>query len=225
MDTLRLYLQRTTPFNDLELLKLWKGFYYCMWMTANPLPQQRLAQDLSALVTQTLAQPNVLPFLDAFWQTMSREWANIDSLRMDKYLRLCRLMLSSSFAHLKATGYDEASMTAHNQLLERTPLNPEDAKIPNGLRYHVLDIYVDELERTRGDNTGDTMPNEVVQTLLEPVSRTLRESKTKPVRKRASEALSDPRLFEWGLEMQSVANGTEHDAHTIDEDGFGGFDD
>ena len=51
-----------------------------MWMSDKPLIQQRLAVDLAALV-DTLHPESVLPFLNAFWKTMAREWNGIDVLR------------------------------------------------------------------------------------------------------------------------------------------------
>ena len=51
-----------------------------MWMSDKPLIQQRLAVDFAALV-DTLHPEIVLPFLDAFWKTMAREWNGIDVLR------------------------------------------------------------------------------------------------------------------------------------------------
>lgn len=51
-----------------------------MWMSDKPQTQQRLAVDLAALV-EVLPNDNVLPFLEAFWKTMAREWNGIDVLR------------------------------------------------------------------------------------------------------------------------------------------------
>ena len=49
-------------------------------MSDKPQPQQQLARDLAELVNVLPAQ-NVVPFLDAFWKTMAREWVGIDVLR------------------------------------------------------------------------------------------------------------------------------------------------
>ena len=42
--------------------------------------QQRLATDLAGLV-EIMPEETVLPFLDAFWKTIAREWPGIDALR------------------------------------------------------------------------------------------------------------------------------------------------
>jgi ribosomal RNA-processing protein 1 len=64
--SLRTFLSGRRKFEELELLKLWKGLFFCMWMSDRPRPQQRLAGDLADLVA-VLPESNVLPFLSAFW--------------------------------------------------------------------------------------------------------------------------------------------------------------
>ena len=51
-----------------------------MWMQDKPVPQQRLARDLAALV-EVVKESVFIGFLDAFWQTMAREWNGIGRLR------------------------------------------------------------------------------------------------------------------------------------------------
>jgi ribosomal RNA-processing protein 1 len=80
IDTLRTYLRSRKEFSELELLKLWKGLFYCMWMSDKPRNQQQLARDLAALV-DIVPGDTVVPFLDAFWKTMAREWSGIGQLR------------------------------------------------------------------------------------------------------------------------------------------------
>ena len=80
LDKLRSYISHRQHFDELELLKLWKGLFYCMWMSDKPRVQQHLARDLAGLV-DVVREPVVLGFLDAFWRTMSREWVGIDVLR------------------------------------------------------------------------------------------------------------------------------------------------
>ena len=80
VETLRAYLGHRQSLDEMELLKLWKGLFYCMWMSDKPRTQQQLARDLAGLV-DTLQPATVLGFLSAFWKTMSREWVDIDILR------------------------------------------------------------------------------------------------------------------------------------------------
>jgi len=224
LETLRVYLSGHSSFTTLELLKLWKGLYYCMWMSDKALVQQRLASELAGLI-DILRAENVIPFLDAFWKTMAREWSGIDALRMDKFLRLMRFYLRATWAWLaRGEWRDAATRRKFLDILEETPLSPKDMKIPNGLRYHVLDIYVDELEKIMPEQE-EKRQNVPLQELLEPVTRLAKQSPTKPVRKRAQETLSDDRLKEWRGEVveQEKEVVAQQDKNDEDDD-FEGFD-
>lgn len=94
----------STSLTTLDILKLWKGLFYAMWMCDRPLPQQQLCNDLSELVW---ALPDdcavVAPWLRGFWATMAREWTTgIDVLRMEKFLLLVRRVLGASLAWMQA---------------------------------------------------------------------------------------------------------------------------
>ena len=195
-----------------------------MWLTPNPKPQQQLAQDFASLVTDTLSDKNVLPFVDAFWETLGKEWAGIDSHRMDKYMRLARFMLRASLRYLSSKEFDSRLLTRHNEILERTPLNPVNEKIPNGLRYHVLDIYVDEIEHVQ-DGQEDSLDVSEISALLTPVEELKSRTHDPTVRKRAKESLSDERLTELGLSRQQDGTGGRPegppDAIEDDFEGFG----
>ena len=83
-------------------------------------------------------------------------------------------------------------MEEHLHLFEALPLNAMDAKLPNGMRYHVIDIYVDELERVGVlEAEAESMPLDM---LLEPLRQLGKNSPTKAVRQKCKEALADERL-------------------------------
>ncbi|EJT73109.1 ribosomal RNA-processing protein 1 [Gaeumannomyces tritici R3-111a-1] len=83
-----------------EILKLWKGLYYALWMCDRPLPQQNLCAELAGLM-RSLPRESVVPWLRGFWVTMAREWTTIDVLRMEKFLLLVRRVLGASFAWMR----------------------------------------------------------------------------------------------------------------------------
>lgn len=68
--------------SEIELLKLWKGLFFCMWQSDKPRTQQQLAIDLADLIF-IMPLDTALDFLAAFWKTMAREWVGIDRLRYD----------------------------------------------------------------------------------------------------------------------------------------------
>ncbi|EGP91720.1 unnamed protein product [Zymoseptoria tritici ST99CH_3D1] len=230
LDSLRTFLHRPTPFSTLDLLKLWKGLHYCMFMSDKPRNQQRLARDLAELVDVLKTTTMKIQFIAAFWKTMSREWSGIDGLRMDKYLYLVRCYIGKGFevcAKSKAWTKDGEEDPVWKEYVaalqeEGGPLSLEDAKnqVPVGLRLHVLDIWVDELEKV--DVKGEVPVEKIMGPIQELADRTL----TRSVRVRAKEALRDDRIRKRRGEVSEEEEEEEDDEEDAGEDDdFGGFDD
>jgi ribosomal RNA-processing protein 1 len=138
--------------------------------------------------------------------------------RMDKFLYLVRQYLSASFSYFaKSEWKDTKRLNEYMDVLASTPLNPTDKRIPNGIRYHVIDIFVDELERVDEETVAE-MPLEI---LLAPLRSMVKESPTKIVRERVSEALEDDRVRAW-LGEEVVKD--EEKAETKGNNEWGGID-
>lgn len=196
-------------------MKLWKGLFFCMWHSDKPLTQQRLARDLADLLTVVQGRENFLCFVRAFWSTIAREWGGVDALRMDKFLYLVRCYVGKGFECVKKRAWeDEALIDDYLEVLASVPLSVQDQKIPNGLRYHVVDFFVDELDKV------DTERNAPLEKMLAPLKELGEKSLTKPVRVRVKEALEDEKLQDWKRERtDDVVESDEED-----KDEFGGFD-
>ncbi|KAM7207140.1 Nucleolar protein,Nop52 domain containing protein [Naviculisporaceae sp. PSN 640] len=100
--------QVSEALKPLDILKLWKGLFFALWMCDRPIPQQNLCNELADLI-YILPRQAVVPWLRGFWSTMSREWTGIDVLRMEKFLLLVRRMVGASFRWMKAIEGKEAS--------------------------------------------------------------------------------------------------------------------
>jgi ribosomal RNA-processing protein 1 len=109
---------------------------------------------------------------------------------MDKFLYLIRQVLLSSFRHFANHSWKE--IDTYLSILATTPLNPKELRIPNGLRYHMIDIYVDELEKAESEDKS--WP---IEKLLAPLQVLGKESPTKTVRERVKIALEDERVKAW----------------------------
>ncbi|NXK86389.1 RRP1B protein, partial [Formicarius rufipectus] len=133
-------------FSQEELLKIWKGLFYCMWMQDKPLLQEELAANISQLIHVFQNTEARHLFLQTFWQTMSREWNGIDNLRLDKYYMLMRLILRQSFEVLRRNEWDESLVEPLLQLLMKEVMEP-DSNAPSGIKLHFIDIYLDELAK------------------------------------------------------------------------------
>lgn len=205
-----------------------------MWHSDRPRTQQQLAIDLAELC-DVLTKENFINFTRAFWQTMAREWAGIDVLRMNKFLFLIRQYVNAGFRYCARQDWQNEEVTQqYMEILAEVPLNPKDPKIPNGLRHHVMDVYVDELDKV------DSERDAPVETLLQPLRVLGKETKTKSVRERVKEALEDERIEDWqsgGVEAGGELlqdGGAEDGLPDADENGsdierdddeFGGFED
>ena len=147
----------------------------------------------------------------AFWETICREWASIDQWRMNKVLLLVRFFLRETFGVLlTSVATDESDskskssgLTAKQiQILETWPLSPRERKVPDGLRLHVLDIWVDELAAQIGavqaerDQSKESDPDglktaliDAAQNLMTPVDKVSKEALSKGVKMRAKDAV------------------------------------
>lgn len=288
VDSLTLFLRSRNDLTLAELLKLWKGLFFCFYHSDRPLTQQALARALSYSLVPSLPQATVHRFLRAFWITIGRDFHSLDRLRLDKYLLLIRCYVGVAFeifvkgnkkesedgkkrkrADAKGgrgkkqktqketeTFADEetgevdgkwADLEAYISIIEEGPLYPVnfdpdqsskpeiDEENPNfvpmphgpdGLRYHLIDIWVDELEKVlefeqEGEGSNRKIKGDVpMELILRPLEKLQKESPYKPVRTRAADALDDDRLIEWGIRTR------KNEDEEVDSDGeWGGFDD
>lgn len=220
--SLRTYLHRTATFDELELRKLWKGLYYCMWMSDKPRNQQQLARDLADLIN-VVATTNFVGFVDAFWKTIAAEWPGLDRLRLDKFLYLIRCYVNRGFEKVAKQEWQDTELLAqYLNVLETTPFEARDSRIPNGLRYHVIDVYLDELDKV------DASRSAPLELLLAPLRKLRSNTPTKAVRTRVDEVLGDERLDNWaGLEGEDDDDTAEQAVQGAKEqdDSFTGFGD
>ena len=188
-------------------------------MQDKPALQQRLSRDLATLVP-SLRTPLVIPFLRAFFLTMSREWSHIESLRLDKYLYLIRQYLNAAFTFLSRNKWKKGLLEQWNEVVEEVPLECKNMRIPNGLRYHVMDIWVDELEKVGGEEWEKEDKKQVLETVVLPVENMAKEGKLKPLRAAAKECLADERLRAWRGQEDEVMEEPEEEDEEVEWGGF-----
>lgn len=134
----------TGGFKGEELLKLWKGLFYCLWMQDKPLLQEELSNQISTLIHSFQDIDGQLLYLESFLQTFKREWTGIDRLRMDKFFQLVRLMFRQTFEMLKRKNWESSAVTRFLELLTAHLLQ-SGSGAPSGLQFHILDLYMTEL--------------------------------------------------------------------------------
>lgn len=243
--------QVASALTPLDVLKLWKGLFYALWMCDRPIPQQNLCNELADLV-HVVPRVAAVPWLRAFWATMSREWTGIDVLRMEKFLLLVRRVVGASFKWMRhgggnaagrkggAAGWDASKVDDVLGLLGEWPFALEEEarieqtaeeggqisqKIAAGLRLHVLDVWVDEAEKAGLLEDDDERAKEIIQRISGQIDA-LEQATTSPaVRVRAKESLADDRLP--ANKKPKTGAGEDEDREAAQGDGgsWDGFDD
>uniref|UniRef100_A0A8C6LQD1 Ribosomal RNA processing 1 n=1 Tax=Nothobranchius furzeri TaxID=105023 RepID=A0A8C6LQD1_NOTFU len=127
-----------------ELLKLWKGLFYCLWMQDKLLLQEELSNQISTLIHHFHHTDQQLLYMESFLQTLKREWTGIDRLRMDKFYQVVRFMFRQSFEVLRRQSWESSVVARFLQLLT-SHLLQADSGAPSGLQLHILNLYLSEL--------------------------------------------------------------------------------
>lgn len=136
--------KETGGFTGDELLKLWKGLFYCLWMQDKPLVQEELSNQISTLIHSFHNIDGQFLYFESFLQTFKREWTGIDRLRMDKFFQLVRFMFRQTFELLKRTNWEKSVVARFLEILTAQLLQSSSGA-PAGLQFHILDLYMTEL--------------------------------------------------------------------------------
>ncbi|KAK9494322.1 hypothetical protein V1508DRAFT_395977 [Lipomyces doorenjongii] len=215
ISALETYLVSSQDISQMDFLKVWKGLYYCMWMTDRPKAQRDMALKLPSLLLVS-DDANATKFVETFWVTICREWNNIDILRVDKFYLLIRWFVHMMFRRLSQSHWELSLVEKWTDILIKYPLNSTNASIPDGIRYHMIDIYIDELERAvngsetteankssttttkttdKDKNSSESRREFPVAEILRPFEKLARDGKSQVVKRRAiAEVLTDSRL-------------------------------
>ncbi|KAK1686203.1 hypothetical protein QYE76_047051 [Lolium multiflorum] len=129
-----------------DLLKLWKGLFFCFWHADKPLYQSDLASRLAAAVSAAPSPHAAAAFLAAYLATICREWPHIDVHRLDKFYLLNRRFLRHAFLFLAARAFaPDATAQIVSVLSDKALLPESNNSTSRGLGYHVADAFLDEL--------------------------------------------------------------------------------
>ncbi|XP_051565757.1 ribosomal RNA processing protein 1 homolog B [Myxocyprinus asiaticus] len=159
-------------FSDEELLKIWKGLFYCLWMQDKPLLQEELSTQISGLLHSFRTIDSQFLYFKTFLLTMKREWVGIDRLRMDKFYQLVRFVFRQAFEMLKRRQWESSVVSEFlNQF--STELLQSSSAAPAGLILHVLELYMTELALIGSAE----LTAEQNQTFIEPFCRSMAKTK------------------------------------------------
>ncbi|XP_065089768.1 ribosomal RNA processing protein 1 homolog [Ochlerotatus camptorhynchus] len=132
-------------FTDTDFLRLWKGLFYCMWMSDKPLTQENLADEIASLVRCFDDLSVALQYFGTFLETMCIEWFGIDHWRMDKFMMLVRRCTRQMLTMLHEAQWPMDQVSAMMKHIEKTILNAD--KSPFGLTKHFDDLLLEEIAK------------------------------------------------------------------------------
>lgn len=158
--------QSTFAFSDADFLRLWKGLFYCMWMSDKPLVQEELADSLGSLLH--CFEHNVpvgMQFYKAFLVTMGNEWFGIDRWRMDKFMMLIRRVTRQALLTLHEAGWEKEHVEHFTKALDETIMNRDVTSY--GLMNHFNDLFLNELAKV----SDGEIPKPAVTQILDVFAR------------------------------------------------------
>ena len=205
--TLTRYLKSGPVLEELDLAKIWKALFYCMWHADKPKVQNELAERLGAMVLAVPGNKATL-FAKTFFAMMMREWPGIDRLRLNKFYTLLKCVLTNSLRQLHRAGWPAGGAEGVAEVLQLGPLS---SRSPPGLRYWLVDNLVPALVA----ELKAEVRTEAVMALLEPLFIALGDAVDPHSLQRTTDAVDA--LLE-ALKPEAEAEAMEDDASGDEEE-------
>ncbi|KAK9300159.1 hypothetical protein QLX08_007077 [Tetragonisca angustula] len=155
--------QSSFAFTEADFMRLWKGLFYCMWMSDKPLTQEELAEALSKIVHCFKTRDVVLLYTSCVLKTLGIEWFGIDQYRLDKFCMLVRKIIRQTFQKCKEMLWDIEWIKGISEILEKLLVNP---KICYGFSMHITELYLEELAKISSGNISEDIVTELIKPFI-----------------------------------------------------------
>ncbi|XP_011501187.1 PREDICTED: ribosomal RNA processing protein 1 homolog [Ceratosolen solmsi marchali] len=136
--------QSSFAFTDSDFLRLWKGLFYCMWLSDKPLVQEELAESLSKIVHCFNSMDTALLYTKCTFKCFATEWFGIDRYRIDKFEMLVKRILRQTFEMCKKESWNKEWVVGVATIIEEILLDPKTCL---GLNFHITEVYMEELAK------------------------------------------------------------------------------
>jgi hypothetical protein len=188
--SLRRWLIRRETLEESDLLKIWKGLFYCFWMSDKVAVQQQLADALSDLLLPPLPFDRALLLFDTCLMTLRREWTAIDQLRMDKFMTLARRFIQKAFMTLQAGEWETSQVESLTDVILSTGALAPDTTA-RGFAFHVIDCFLTEVERVSAAQPDHPVSFDAFNTLLTPFYHILARGRDRTLVERVQKEVFD----------------------------------
>ena len=191
--------------SELELRKLWRGIFFCVWMVDKAPVQLEVSRTIARLVHCFEAPAHAARWLRCWGSTLRGEWGKLDKHRIDKYYTLIRQVVVEAVNYARARAWAADACGALVGALDAELVR----QLPNGPRLHLADVLLEALgvagadgadeadEDGEDDGGGGAEPGPSAAVLalwLEPFVAQLARTGDAPVVRRVLERLVHPLL-------------------------------
>ncbi|KAJ8896706.1 hypothetical protein PR048_002051 [Dryococelus australis] len=150
------------PFKEDDMMRVWKGLFYSMWMADKPLVQEQVAENVSQLVHAVDDDVKFVSlFVSCFMRTMSREWHGIDHYRLDKFSMLVRRVVRQSLVFCLRAQWASHVVQQLGDVFSSTVLCGWPAR---SLSMHFCELFLVEL----GKVGAGRLPTHTTHAFLQP---------------------------------------------------------
>lgn len=164
-----------SEFTSDDMIRIWKGLYYCFWMQDKALLQEELALNISKLLDCLQEQPQqCILFMKTFLITICREWPNIDKWRLDKFMMLMRKFFRRYFEWLAKNDWNQQFLQESLQIWKMNVMSIDDSESPEGVKFHFASLLLDELDGLPVDRISADIVMELLKPYIDLVSLKIR---------------------------------------------------
>ncbi|XP_033225406.1 ribosomal RNA processing protein 1 homolog [Belonocnema kinseyi] len=147
-------------FTEPDFIRLWKGLYYCMWMSDKPLVQEELAESISKIVHCFSSMKTALLYIKCTFKSLATEWFGIDQYRVDKFEMLLRRIIRQTFEMCKNNEWNKEWIVELAKILQELLVAPETSL---GIKLHITEIYMEELAKVCGGEISEEIVTELIR--------------------------------------------------------------
>lgn len=150
-------------FTEADFMRLWKGLFYCMWMSDKYLIQEEVAESLSKIVHCFDVKDVVLLYTSCALKTLGTEWFGIDQYRLDKFSMLVRRIIRQTFKKCKERSWNIEWIKGISEILEKLLVDP---KICLGFNMHLTEVFLEELSKISDGAISEDIVTELIKPFI-----------------------------------------------------------
>lgn len=180
--------KNASAFESLEdLLRVWRGLWYGLWMADKRPVQQQVAVEAVSLGSK-LSDDKFILWTKAFYATLVEMWPKLDRHRMDKFLFLVRVFIAESFRRMSVAGWKASFVSS----LTTELVNGGNKSI--GVTLHIMRVWWDELSAEVERSETPVEPKIILRVLKAPIAFATTSAIESVVRRACEDVLASTKV-------------------------------